>query len=148
MVLVGRSRCRWANEAVEDYRKRLRRAGGVDEIAVRSELHRGDDDAVRRVEGERLLKAVRPRDRLVVLDERGLDLDTGGFTELVRKGRGSGTLVFALGGAYGHSEVVRKAGWRVVRLSSLVMNHEVARVVLYEQLYRAMTIIDGVPYHH
>jgi 23S rRNA (pseudouridine1915-N3)-methyltransferase len=57
-------------------------------------------------------------------------------------------VVFALGGPYGHGAALRQAAWRTVRLSDLVLNHEVARVVLYEQLYRAMMQLAGAPYHH
>ena len=72
------------------------------------------------------------------------------FTNLIQGARmaGAGRLVFAIGGAYGLSEQVRSRAWRVIRLSSLVMAHDVARVVLYEQLYRATTQIEGIPYHH
>lgn len=148
VLVVGRSKCRWANEAVSDYTQRLRRHGGVDELAVRQVPFRGDVEAVRSAEATRLLDKVGPRDRLIALDERGLRVDTSGFTELVDEGRQAGTVVFALGGPYGHGPEVRKRAWKVVRLSELVLNHEVARVLLYEQLYRSMTLISGVPYHH
>ena len=145
VVVVGRSRVGWANEAVGEWTKRLRRLGGVGEQVVRSEPFRGDADRVRRCEGERLLRTLSPRDRLVVLDERGETLDSAAFAKLVDQGRQAGTVVFALGGAYGHDEQVRRSAWRVVRLSSMVLNHEVARVVLYEQLYRAMTLCRAFP---
>lgn len=138
----------WAETAVADYSRRLRRHGGVVEEAVRAEPFRGDVEAVKREEGARLLGRVGMRDPLVVLDERGEALSTTGFAQLVDVGRQRGHLVFALGGAYGHGDAVRKAAWRTVRLSDLVLNHEIARVVLYEQLYRAMTLLAGIPYHH
>ena len=148
VLLVGKPKERWAQQAVDDYARRLRRHGGVDEAIIKPEKYRGDVHAVRQAEGRRMLASVRPSDRLVVLDERGEGLDTAGFQELVDEGRQLGPLVFAVGGAYGHDPSVRAAAWRCVRLSDLVLNHEVARVVLYEQLYRAMTLIAGVPYHH
>ncbi len=149
VVTVGRSRCGWANEAVADYVARLRRHGGVEESVVRAETFRGDAAAVRRAESARILARVKSRDRLIVLDERGLTLDTEAFSDLVDRSRQAApTVVFALGGAYGHDETLRRAAWRVVRLSDMVLNHEVARVVLLEQLYRAMTRISGAPYHH
>lgn len=131
-----------------DYTRRLRRHGGVEEEAVKAEPFRGDAQAVRGAEGARLLARVGPRDQLVVLDERGDRLDSAGFATLVDEGRQRGQVVFALGGAYGHAPASREAAWRVVRLSDLVLNHELARVVLYEQLYRAMTLLSGAPYHH
>lgn len=150
VVRVGRGAEAWAQAACDDYGKRLRRAwGAVDETLVKPERFRGDVDAVRDAEAARILGAVKPRDRLVVLDERGEDLDTEGFTALLREGLDAdGALVFCLGGPYGHGPAARDAAWRTVRLSAMVLNHEVARVVLYEQLYRATTLIQGVPYHH
>lgn len=148
ILLVGKPRERWAQEAVDDYTRRLRRHGGVTEVVVRPEKFRGDADGVRRAEGARLLDLVRPSERLIVLDERGERQSTQEFRDLIEQGRQSGPLVFGIGGAYGHDAAVRSAAWRCVRLSDMVLNHEIARVVLYEQLYRAMTLIAGVPYHH
>lgn len=150
VLTVGKSRTTWSNEAVAHYAKRLKRWGGVDERTVKVETFRGDIEAVRLAESERLLGAVGPRDRLVALDERGRDPTTEDFAGLLRTCRNDGThrLVFAIGGAYGHHAMLRDAAWRTLRLSSLVLNHEVARVVLFEQLYRAMDLIEGGPYHH
>lgn len=146
VVVVGKPKVRWAQTAVDDYTKRLRRLGGVDETAVKAERFTGDIDAVREAEGERVRKAA--RGALVCLDERGERLDTEGFAALVDEGRQQGDLTFVLGGAYGHAPSTRQQAWRTVRVSDMVLNHELARVVLYEQLYRAMTLIEGLPYHH
>lgn len=144
LIAVG-SPGRWARDATDDYLKRLRRWGGVDVVDLKP--GRGADAMAD--EGRRILARVGPRDRLVVLDERGLDLDSHAFADLVREGLGAeGKLVWALGGAFGHDPAVRDAAWRVVRLSALVMNHDLARVVFAEQLYRAHTLLHGVPYHH
>jgi 23S rRNA (pseudouridine1915-N3)-methyltransferase len=148
VICVGRGRCSWADEAVEDWTRRIRRFGGVEESDVRPELFRGDVDRVRLAEAERVLGQLTARERLVALDERGDRLDSHGFAALIDAGRQQGTVVFGLGGPYGHDATVRAAAWRTVRLSDLVLNHEVARVVLYEQLYRALTLLEGVPYHH
>ena len=145
---VGRGRSPWADDAVAEWTKRLRRSGGLVEEDVKNEPFRGDVDAVRRAEGQRLLARVGPREKLVVLDERGDRLDTHAFAAMVDAGRQQGVVVFALGGPHGHDASVREAAWRVVRLSDLVLNHAVARVVLIEQIYRAMSLLEGSPYHH
>jgi 23S rRNA (pseudouridine1915-N3)-methyltransferase len=147
-VLVVGKASGWADPVVTDLQRRLQRHGGVSEQLVRAEPFRGDVDAVREAEAARLLAALKPRERLVALDERGEAPDTEGFARLVDEGRRDGALVFALGGPYGHGPAVRQHAWRTVRLSNLVLNHDIARVVLYEQLYRAMTLLAGVPYHH
>lgn len=149
VLRVGDRSPEWADAACHDYGRRLRTLGGVAEQSVRGEPFRGDVEAVRAAETDRLLALVTPRDRLVALDERGLNLDADAFLSLFQTGlEAEGRLVFALGGAYGHHDRLRKAAWRTLRLSSLVLNHEVARVVLYEQLYRAWARQHNVPYHH
>jgi 23S rRNA (pseudouridine1915-N3)-methyltransferase len=150
ILTIGRGGCTWSDSAVQEYTKRLKHYGGVDETFLKPEPYRGDVDRVRQKEGERLTKALKPRDWLVVLDERGDELNTEAFTALVDRARQQGVhrMVWAIGGPYGHDPSVRKEAWKVVRLSALVLNHNVARVVLYEQLYRAMANLANVPYHH
>lgn len=137
----------WADAAVDGWRKRLGRGLPTDEQVVPIEPFRGDVEAVRSAESERVLKVV-GRGRLVALDERGDGVDTAGFVQLIAAGRAAGDLVFALGGPYGHAPALRDAAWRVVKLSDLVLAHDVARVVLWEQIYRAHAIASGSPYHH
>jgi 23S rRNA (pseudouridine1915-N3)-methyltransferase len=126
----------------------MRRWGGFEEEELKPEPFKGDVEGVRAAEAARLLARVGPRDALVTLDERGERLDTAAFAAMVEAGRRERSVVFAIGGPYGHGEAARARAWRVVRLSELVLNHELARVVLVEQLYRALTILEGVPYHH
>ena len=105
----------------------------------RAEPFHGEVERVRRAEGERVLARITARERLVVLDERGERLDTSGFASLVDAGRQLGPWCSYSAAPTGTTSAVRAAAWRTVRLSDLVFNHEVARVVLYEQLYRALT---------
>ncbi len=149
LLRVGRAaKGAWSDAPVEDWTKRMRRWGGFAEEEIRPEPFKGDVGAVRDAEAERILAKVGPRDRLVTLDERGERLDTPGFAALLDAGRQQGAVVFAIGGPYGHGEAARSRAWRVARLSDLVLNHELARVVLVEQVYRGLTLLEGVPYHH
>lgn len=149
LVSFARKAPRWADDAVSDYARRLRRHGGLDEVHLKPARFSGDVDAVRADESGRLLALVGPRDRLVCLDERGDALGTEAFAALVDEGRqAGGDLVFALGGPYGHDARARAASWRTIRLSSLVLNHQVARVLVVEQIYRAFSVLEGSPYHH
>lgn len=148
VVRVGRGRTRWADDAVADYTKRLKRHGKLEETLLKPVAFKGDVDAVRQAEAERILKHVGPRDQLVALDERGKGLDSHAFADLLGTLNLEGRVVFAIGGAYGLDASVRKAARRTLKLSDAVMNHEVARVVLFEQLYRGVTLLEGIPYHH
>lgn len=87
---------------------------------------------------------------MVLLDERGRDLSSPDLAKLLAQASDQGwpQLVFCIGGPFGHSQEVRARADDQVRLSTMVLNHQVAHVVLLEQLYRAWTILRGEPYHH
>jgi len=102
----------------------------------------------RRREGEALLARVGPESWLVVLDERGAQIDSVELSRLLGAARDAGrTLVFCIGGDEGLDDSVRERAWKVVALSRMTLPHRLARLVLMEQLYRAFTILRGEPYH-
>jgi len=109
-----------------------------------------DPNIQKATEGERVLKLLTPDDFVVVLDERGQDLTSEGMAELIADvgDRGLSRMVFCIGGPYGHSQEVLQRGTKSIRLSCMVLNHQVAHVVLLEQIYRGWTILRGEPYHH
>lgn len=150
LLTVGKPGLAWADDAITEYAKRMRRWDGFELQFVKAEKFRGDIASVRLQEGERILTSLSGRDRLIAMDERGQNPDSHQFAALVDTCRQSGCqrLVFAVGGAYGLHEKVREKAWKTIRLSTMVLNHEVARVVLTEQVYRAYTILNRVPYHH
>ena len=91
-----------------------------------------------------LFKPWRNRGYTVALDPVGKTLDTPAFARLLQN---RPEVTFFIGGAYGHSRDFIQNCDRVVSLSPLTMSHKVAKVVLYEQIYRALTIVHGHPYH-
>lgn len=147
---VGKGRTPWADAAVEDYRRRLARSLDFSEQLDRPEPFKGDVERVKTAEGARLLAGLREGDRLIPLDERGEQVTTELFSTWIDEAaRGSARrMVFAIGGPYGHPPEVRRAAWKVLGLSRMVLNHELARVLLVEQLYRAGTLLWGGAYHH
>lgn len=148
LARVGRKAPRWADDGVEHYVRRLRRWVRWEEVALKPAVFRGDVDAVRAQEGDRIRGLIQPGDHLVALDERGEGLTSEAFAAMVDEGLVSGGMIFALGGPYGHDPSVRDAAWRTVRLAPMVLNHQVARLVVVEQIYRSLTLREGVPYHH
>lgn len=140
----------WAQEAARDYLERLSRYGPAEEWVLKPALFHGDVEAVRIEEGTRLLGRLKNGDQLVALDERGELLGTQGWADLLERAARMGCrrLVFAMGGPYGHGPAVRQQALKVLSLSPLVMNHQVARVVVLEQLYRVQALRRGEPYHH
>jgi 23S rRNA (pseudouridine1915-N3)-methyltransferase len=139
---VRGGRTPWADDACAEWNKRLQRYFPFEERVIRPSTAEG--------EAEALLAMLPSRGRLVALDERGEDVTSPGLAALLERCAqdGTTTVLFAVGGGYGHAPVVRERAWRTVRLSSMVLAHAVARVMLVEQIYRACTIRAGEPYHH
>jgi len=135
VLAVGKVRRRWIEEGLAVY---LRRLPGL----VVSELK--DADPAR--EGQVILAELRPDERLVALTEEGRTYSSEALAAAL-EGSGSGRLAFVIGGADGLDPSLRaRAHWRL-SLSPLTFPHELARLLLLEQLYRARTIQQGGPYH-
>ncbi|MEJ7738547.1 MAG: 23S rRNA (pseudouridine(1915)-N(3))-methyltransferase RlmH [Chitinophagaceae bacterium] len=101
-------------------------------------------------EGEYILNGLRKDDYLVVLDERGRQLSSGGLADLIQSKANDNVkqLIFLIGGAYGIDEAVLKRSNFCWSLSLLVFPHQLVRLILAEQVYRACTIIRNEKYHH
>jgi len=135
IVAVGKIKQRGLAEACEEYVKRVRRVVPCEMIEVR-----GADDLVARCP---------PRAEKCLLDQRGRELSSAELAGALgrRMNAGSAGIAFLMGGADGVPEVVRgQVDW-MLSLSRLTLAHRLARLVLCEQIYRAMTILRGEPYH-
>lgn len=150
VLRVGRKSPTWADDAVSALGQRLRRYAAFDEVCIKTENHRGDVDLTRRAEAERLNRHIEARDRVVALDERGEGVSSVGFAQWLSRAQNDSVhrMCFIIGGPYGLDQQVRASAWRSLALSPMVLNHQIARVVLFEQLYRGHAILAGDPYHH
>jgi 23S rRNA (pseudouridine1915-N3)-methyltransferase len=148
VVWVGKNRDPWVKEVVAEYAGRIRRYAPLELSEARDEKG-AEAEEMRRRECERLEKLVPPGATLLLLDERGEQMDSPDLAAYIGKQRDSGTgeLVFAIGGAYGFSEEFRRRG-RLLALSKMTFTHQMVRVFLLEQIYRAFTILNNEPYHH
>jgi 23S rRNA (pseudouridine1915-N3)-methyltransferase len=148
VLWVGKSREAWVKEAVAEYAGRIRRYAPLDLCEVRDEKG-AEAEEMRRRECERMEKQIPPGAVLVLLDERGEQMDSPALAAFIGKQRdcGTGEMVFAIGGAYGFSEEFRRRG-RLLSLSKMTFTHQMVRVFLLEQVYRAFTILNNEPYHH
>lgn len=126
----------------DEYLKRISRYVQVEGLALRDEP--ALVEMCGRGSGPKSAKAT-----LVLMDSRGKELSSGGFAQFLGdyQDRNPLPLVFAIGGADGFSDQTRAAAQLVVSLGKMTLAHELARVVLLEQIYRAFTILKGHPYH-
>ncbi len=151
VVVVGRVRGPLA-EAVAEYEARAARYWKLEVVEVAEGLRGGRNarpEEVRRAEGERLLAAVPTGLELVALDVGGPGLSSEELAARLQEHalRASPGLAFVVGGAHGLSEEVLAAAARRLGLGPMTLPHEMARLVLAEQIYRAGTIVRGEPYH-
>lgn len=101
-------------------------------------------------EGELILAKLKPGEHLILLDENGDNFSSIGFSDFLQKKMNSGikTLVFVIGGPYGFSDAVYKKANGKIALSKMTFSHQMIRMLIVEQLYRAFTILNNEPYHH
>jgi len=149
VVAVGRVRDPGLSAACEDYAERTRHYAKLEIHEVPDGTRRSKSrEAVLRGEAEALGRAVPQAARLVALSRSGRQLDSRGFAAALDRWRQAGRdLAFLVGGAYGLHEELQRRCDEVIRLSDLTLPHDLARLVLLEQIYRGNTILRGEPYH-
>jgi 23S rRNA (pseudouridine1915-N3)-methyltransferase len=150
IVAVGNRMPAWVDTAVADYAKRLGREIPLELVEIRPQARTGGVPAARAMaqEAERIRAALPKQSRVVVLDERGTDVNTRGLSQRLEGWmRDRGDVAFVIGGADGLDPGLKSAAQETLRLSSLTLPHALARVLLAEQLYRAMSLLKNHPYH-
>ena len=149
VVAVGKPREAALAAAITDYETRAARYWPLDVHEVREEPARGASaDLVREREGERLLAKAPSGGDIVACDVAGTAMTSDAFAQWLQRIRESArSVAFLIGGAYGLSESVRARSKTRLSLAPWTLPHELARLVLAEQLYRAGTIVRGEPYH-
>ncbi len=148
LLTVGKMRSAPLAEVCADYLARLKRFGPTDLKEIKAST-RADARGAVDEESERLAAVLEPGDKLVVLDERGTQMTSVQLADWLGKCERENVkrLVIALGGAHGMSDEIKARGMGL-GLSKLTLPHELCRAVALEQLYRARTIQNRLPYHH
>ncbi|KAF9616682.1 hypothetical protein IFM89_031546 [Coptis chinensis] len=139
LITVGKKRSHGVQLLVDEYKDKLKYYCAVDDVQIRSNP-KNTSDVNAQIEGEDMIvmQHLKSDDWVVVLDEHGLDIGSVQMAELLGDAgnTGSPTLSFCIGGPYGHGKQLRQRANVTIKLSSMVLNHQIALVVLLEQLYR------------
>jgi 23S rRNA (pseudouridine1915-N3)-methyltransferase len=148
VIWVGKTKNKWLQCLIKDYDRRLQHFCKLSITELRS-LQVEEVPRLISVEGEKILGKVRSDDFLILLDSRGKVFTSEEFSNqlLTYQIRSLGKVIFVIGGHEGVSQAVRTRANELIALSRMTFNHEMARVVLLEQIYRAFTIIHHFPYH-
>lgn len=150
IICVGKLKTDYWKQSCAHYLKMLAPFRAIEVLEVRDADASLDEGARRRQEGERLIAALGRNDWPIAMWEGGKMLDSRGFAGMLKECDEHKLLVpaFLIGGPFGLSDAVLEAVACKLSLSLLTWPHELARVMLIEQLYRAETILRNGPYHH
>lgn len=147
VLAVGKKHEKWAVDGVERYTQRLRKPYDLEWKLLPHSSR--DEAAARAEESTRMLGTIRPEEHVILLDERGKNLSSPDLAQHLQSRFDVGVSVaMVIGGAYGVDEQLRGRADLVWSLSKLVFPHQLVRMILAEQIYRAQEISAGRPYHH
>lgn len=150
ILAVGTKMPRWVDEAFHDYAKRFGRDITLELKEIKPEKRGSGVTAEKGIaaEHQRLLAAIPPRATLVVLDEHGKNWTSVQLSQQMKKWLGDGCdLCFVIGGADGLATELKQKADTLLQLSALTLPHGMVRVLLAEQIYRAVSILNNHPYH-
>jgi 23S rRNA (pseudouridine1915-N3)-methyltransferase len=152
LLLIGKTDSDILSNGVDDYLKRIKHYIPF-EMSIIPDLKNTknlSESQQKQKEGELILNFINPGDFLVLLDEKGKVFTSVEFSRFMEKQMIAGlkNLNFIVGGPYGFSDEVYKKCNSKISLSRMTFSHQMVRLIFAEQLYRAMTIIKGEPYHH
>lgn len=150
LISVGQRLPDWAERACSDYLKRFPRMQPIILHEIKAESRSGNRTAQQIMEAEavRIEAAIPVGSRRVVLDERGTDLTTVALAKRLEYWQNEAQdVALIIGGADGIASELKASAQEMIRLSSMTLPHALARVLLTEQLYRAVTVLSGHPYH-
>lgn len=151
LLSIGKISFKWIQQGIDEYEKRIKRYLPFT-AKILPDIRKGSlsPSSQKEEEGKLILKELSGSDMVILLDERGQEFSSVEFAGKIDKIMLSGRkrLIFIIGGPYGFSENVYQRADFLIALSKMTFTHEMAKLILTEQLYRAMTILKGEPYHH
>lgn len=152
LLVIGKTDATYIREGIGEYEKRLKRYLPF-EMKVLPDIKNAKsltESLQKEKEGELILEQLQPTDWVVVLDEKGKHHTSMEFSSYLSQKMLGGIkrLVFVVGGPYGFADSVYQRANEKIALSKMTFSHQMVRLIFVEQIYRAMTILKGEPYHH
>jgi 23S rRNA (pseudouridine1915-N3)-methyltransferase len=149
LLMVGRTERGFVSDGLAHYAGRIKKRTGFQEVVI-PEHRSTDPELVKRAEAKAILGALKPAEKVVLLDENGRSMTSQQLAATLGKWQDTGTrdVTFIIGGAFGVHEEVKQRAQLVLSLSAFTFPHQLVRLIFAEQLYRAVTILEGGPYHH
>ncbi|MEA1886287.1 MAG: 23S rRNA (pseudouridine(1915)-N(3))-methyltransferase RlmH [Bacteroidota bacterium] len=152
LVQVGKTDEKFLREGLSVYYSRIKKMIPLEVITVPEpkKARSKPESVLKKEEADTISEMFKQGDIIIILDEKGEQMNSRDFASLIQKTMNSGPkrIVFIIGGAWGVSCELKDRANRIISLSSMTFSHQLVRLLFAEQLYRALTIIRGIPYHH
>ena len=152
LIVVGKTTDKRFEAITQEYIERIRHyiPFTIEVIPELKNTKGLSQDEQKKREGELIQKNLQPGDYVILLDEHGSERSSMDFASWIQKKMAAGPkrLVFIVGGPYGFSDAIHQKGNEEISLSRMTLSHQMIRMFFVEQIYRAMTILNGEPYHH
>jgi len=147
IIAIGKKHESWISDGVQRYQKRLKRPFSIEWVILPHSA--SSDNRARQEESQHILSRLKANDYVILLDEKGKNIDSPELSNLLlAQLESSKDVVVIIGGAYGVDDTIIQRANFVWSLSKLVFPHQLVRLILTEQIYRAQEIASGNPYHH
>lgn len=152
LICVGKTGKSFLVEGEKEYANRLKHyvkfsSEVIPDVKQAKNL---SEDQIKEKEAVAILSKIKPGERIFLLDEKGKEFSSEKFSNFIQKqfNQGGQAIVFVVGGPYGFAPVLYDKADSKISLSQMTLSHQMIRMFFIEQLYRAMTILKGEPYHH
>ena len=149
---IGKNKHSFIDEGITTFSKRISHYARFDvkEYKQVKNSERLPPSELLKSEAKLYLDALKPNDKLILLDENGKEFNSRAFASFIQNQQLQSTkhLIFAVGGAYGFSPELKAKAAGKISLSKMTFSHQLIRIIFLEQLYRAFTIINGEKYHN
>ncbi len=147
---VGKLKNKELASSMDQYLKRMRKYQSVsmEEINIRTKST--DAEFLKKTEGEKILSRLSTEDHLILMDEGGRSFTSVKFAQFLQKAlmKPFNRIIFLIGGAHGFDQAVYDRSQHKISLSDMTFPHDLTRLIMVEQLYRAFSILNHSPYHH
>ena len=151
-IAIGKTDNKYLNAALDDYLGRANHYAPIEMKIIPDirDVKNLSQEQQKEREGALILKNIQPGDHVILLDEGGKEYTSVGFADWLqqRMNTVSRRLVFVIGGPYGFSDAVYSTAHGKISLSQMTFSHQMVRVIFAEQFYRALSILNNLPYHH
>lgn len=152
LVVVGKTEEKYLKEGIDIFEKRLKFYIPYEMIIIPSlkDTKSLSPQMVKEKEGELIIKQVSKADKVILFDEMGEEFRSIEYANFLQKNMNAGikTMYFVVGGAFGFSDEVYKIANLKIAMSKMTFSHQMIRLMIVEQLYRAFTILKNEPYHN